>query len=84
MLRDFMFFCTRMKLKKSKHLQTPLFLTLPSNKWPGHSVDDCGFTIILLTSEQNEYGCYLYQAVFPYFLISSMPHFTLNNTFNQK
>ena len=84
MLRDFMVFCTRMKSKNPKHLQTPLFLTLPSNKWSGPLVDDCGFPIILLISEQNEYGCCLYQAVFPYFLIRSMPRLTLNKTFNQK
>ena len=47
------------EIKKSN---TPPFLTPPSNKRPGSLSEDVRFTVMLLTSEQNEHAWCLHQA----------------------
>ena len=84
MLRFFMFILHSREIKRSKNFYTHhLLLTPPSNKCPGGLFENLGFTVMLLTSEQNEHIWGLHQAVLLYFLMSSMSNFILNKISNK-
>ena len=85
MLKFFMFILHSREIKNPKLLYTlHSFNTAPTppDKHPGRLFEDWRFTVVLVTSEQNEYVLCLHQADLPYFLMCLILNFMLKKACN--